>query len=189
MVRRGAVDGLVLTATRRRGPRIELLLETGVPFLTLGGSETPGDDPWIDLDFEGVTAEAIDRLVALSHRDVAVAAPAGHANLALLFVQAAARALGRHGLASALLVQVPSGEPGGVDLAGLVAGASRRPTAIVICSEPVVAGLYSALGQTGLAPVWDLSVISLGDAPQRRHPLPTPCCFGLDLRHLGEALA
>ena len=60
-VARGAVDAMILSATQRIDPRIELLQSAGLPFLTLGRSTSGNGYAWIDLDFEGVVNQSIDR--------------------------------------------------------------------------------------------------------------------------------
>lgn len=190
IIRRGIVDAIVLTATRRHDPRIELLLEAQIPFLTLGRSETPGSYSWIDLDFEGVARASVDELVRLGHHRIAIGAPTGDANLSHLYVRAAMQALTDHGLApEAAVFWIAGSEPGGVDLAGQILKLKDRPSAIITCSEPVVTGLYSALAHAGLRPGQDLSVIGFRDNPQRRYLSPPPSCFELALDRLGVAIA
>lgn len=189
-IRRGTVDALVLTATRRHDPRIELLLQAQLPFLALGRSETPGSYSWIDLDFEGVARVSVDELVRLGHRRIAIGAPTGDANLSHLYVRAAMRALADHGLApEAAVFWITGSEPGGVDLLQRILKLQDRPSAVITCSEPVVTGLYSALAQAGLQPGRDLSVIGCRDNPQRRYLSPPPSCFEVGLDGLGMAVA
>ena len=188
IVRRGTVDALILTATRRHDPRIELLLGARLPFLTLGRSETPGTYSWVDLDFEGVATEINRTACRLrAPRDRSRGAT-GDANLSHLYLQAATQALSQHGLRSALLAGVPRSEAGGVELLDRILDLEVRPTAVATCSEPVVMGLYLALAQAGLAAGRDLSVVSFRDNPQRRYLSPPPACFELSFDKLGSAL-
>ena len=191
MVRRGMVDAIVLTATRRDDPRIELLQNSKLPFLTLGRSRTPGDYSWIDLDFETLARTSVDRLVSLGHRSIAVVAPAGDANLAFLYAEAAASALADHGLASPpdLMLWAEPSEAGGVMIAQDLISRSNRPTAVMSCSEPMVTGLYTGLLQAGLRIGHDISVIGFRENPQCRYLSPPPTCFGLALDELGRHVA
>jgi DNA-binding LacI/PurR family transcriptional regulator len=74
-----------------------------------------GNYTWIDLDFEGVAACAVDRLVAKGHRRIAIAAPSNDVNLGYIFVDAYRRSLERHGIEydPALVIRVKSSEQGG----------------------------------------------------------------------------
>ncbi|TNC52344.1 LacI family transcriptional regulator [Rubellimicrobium rubrum] len=191
MIRRGMVDAIVLTATRRNDPRIELLLGSKVPFLTLGRSETPGDYSWIDLDFERVARTSVDRLVALGHRRIAVVTPTGDANLAFLYADAAVRALAEHGIDGPpdLILRAEPSEGGGVMVARDLLTRPERPTAIMCCSEPMTTGLYSEFLQAGLRIGRDMSVIGFRDNPHCRYLSPAPTCFALALDELGQHVA
>ena len=96
---RGVFDGMILAATQRIDPRIELLESAEIPFVTLGRSTSGGDYPWIDLDFEGVAHTAIDRFVAAGHRRIAVTLPLGNINFGQIFENAYRDALERNGIA------------------------------------------------------------------------------------------
>jgi DNA-binding LacI/PurR family transcriptional regulator len=85
IVARRLVDALIISATLKTDPRIEFLSRTNVPFVALGRSDSGGNHPWIDLDFDGVANVAIDRLVAHGHRDIAVALPDNETNLGYVF--------------------------------------------------------------------------------------------------------
>jgi DNA-binding LacI/PurR family transcriptional regulator len=188
VVRRGIVDAVIISATRRQDPRIELLLEAGLPFLTLGRSETPGDYAWIDLDFEGIARTSVESLTALSHRNICVVIPRGDANLAHIYLRAAVEALETRGLPVRVL-EVPHTEAGGVEAARRLATLADRPSAVMTCSEPALQGLYLGLAEARLQPGRDLSIIGFRDNPQLRYLSPPPSCFVLDFEPLGIVVA
>ncbi len=191
VVRRGIVDAVVISATRQHDPRIALLLQSNLPFLTLGRSETPGDYAWIDLDFEGIARESVDRLAGLGHRRIAVVLPDSDANLVSIYKRTAVAVLRERGLASGpeiLMTGQPS-EDGGMEVARRLLALHDRPTAIMTCSEPMIQGLYAGLTRTGLRPGRDLSIIGFRDNPQLRYLSPPPSCFLLDFAPLGVAMA
>lgn len=92
------VDAVIISATRGRDPRVAMLTRVGIPFETHGRS---GDNhhSWVDLDFEGVAEQSVDRLAARGHADIAVALPATGLNLGNLFLSGYRGALKRHGVA------------------------------------------------------------------------------------------
>jgi DNA-binding LacI/PurR family transcriptional regulator len=191
LIRRGMVDAIVLTATRRQDPRIDLLLASKLPFLTLGRSETPGDYSWVDLDFERAARVSVDRLAELGHQRIAAVAPSGDANLAVLYLETAARAVAAHGLACppGWLLRAEPSEAGGISVAQELLARADRPTAVMTCSEAMVAGLYTGVSQAGLRVGQDVSVIGFRDNPHSRHLAPFPSCFGLALDDLGRHVA
>ena len=68
VVARGLVDGMIISNTDRIDPHIDLLQSAGLPFVTLGRSETEKEFAWVDLDFEHVVETSIERLVSGGHR-------------------------------------------------------------------------------------------------------------------------
>ncbi|SHI34003.1 substrate-binding domain-containing protein [Wenxinia saemankumensis] len=189
-VARRMVDALVITATRRQDPRIAMLLEEGMPFLALGRSETPGDWPWIDLDFDGVVRRAVTELAALGHRRIALVAPRRDVNLARLWTDGYRAAIREAGLVAdeGLILRLSVSENGGRQAAEAVLGMKPRPTAILLVSEMLATGLYGRLAEAGLEVGRDLSVIGFRRNPQLGFLRPGLAGFALDLRALGEAV-
>jgi DNA-binding LacI/PurR family transcriptional regulator len=190
-VSRGAVDGMILAETRRIDRRIDLLQASGIPFVTLGRSDSGSGYSWIDLDFEGVMATAIDRLVRYGHRRIAVTVPSGDANYGAIFAQAYRGNLARHGLEfdeSLVFVSRRREDDG----AGIVDGLLDRPdpaTAIILFHEVTAIGIYRRLAERGLRPGRDLSIIGLRGEESVRFLKPQVTCFCLSLQDIGTAAA
>jgi DNA-binding LacI/PurR family transcriptional regulator len=193
-VARGTVDAIVITATRRLDPRIALLRDSRMPFLTLGRSETPGDYPWIDLDFEAAARTAVSKAAALGHRRIAVGLPDSDANLGFVYRRAYLAALAQFGLPTdeRLIIRTPMSEAGGFALGHRIAALDPRPTALILSGEALTIGLYGGLQATGIVPGVDLAVVSFRDSPKLRFLVPAPARFQVDLpqlgRHLGQAV-
>jgi DNA-binding LacI/PurR family transcriptional regulator len=190
-VARGTVDALVITATRRQDQRIALLSKSKMPFLTLGRSDTPGDYPWFDLDFEGIAQSSVTKLVALGHRRIAVVLPQGDESLGHYYLKGYLAGLNQAGIApeDALILRFPTSEEGGFAAGSQIATMAEPPTAAVLCSDATPVGLYSGLHSHGLTPGKDLSVVLFRESPQTRFLDPKPTCFYLDVQALGEALS
>ncbi|MBK8085508.1 MAG: LacI family DNA-binding transcriptional regulator [Devosia sp.] len=190
MVARRLVDALIISATRRKDERIELLNKARIPFIALGRSATPGDHPWIDLDFEGVAHRAVDRLVARGHRRVAVCVPSNDINLGFVFLDAYRAALGRHGIPfePGLVIRVASSEQGGYQAAHELLTMAEPATAVVLIYELMAIGFYRRLNEAGLSPGRDIAVIAFRESPLSRFLSPPLTCFRMSLRDLGIAL-
>jgi DNA-binding LacI/PurR family transcriptional regulator len=192
MVARRVVDALIISATRRKDPRIDLLNAAHIPFIALGRSETGGSYPWLDLDFEGVANHAVDRLVAHGHRRIAVGMPSNDINLGFVYLEAYKAALKRNGIAfdPALVFRVSSSESeqGGYQLGNELLAISERPTAVVLVYELLAIGLYRRLREAGLQPGRDLAIIGFRASPLAKFLSPTLTCFSMSLRDLGIAL-
>ena len=189
-IARVLVDALVITATRRQDARIAMLEADGTPFLALGRSQTPGNYPWIDLDFEGVARRSVDEFVRLGHRRIAVAAPRRDVNLVHVFVDSYRRALTDHGIAvdEDLIVRVSANENGGRQVVDTLMALPEPPTAVLLGQELMAIGVYSRLSEAGLQPGRDLAIIGLRQNPQLRFLHPTLASFALDIHALGGAV-
>lgn len=164
IVARGFTDGLVLSATRRRDPRISYLAAQKLPFATLGRSLTDGGQPWFDLDFEGLIADAIGRLAAKGHQKIALALPRADLNLRHIMRQSYDLELAGVGIVPdpRLVIETESGEDGGALLARKLVEMDARPTAVIFTDPILPFGLYRGLQDMGLTPGRDLGIIGVG---------------------------
>jgi len=190
-VARGVFDGMILAATQRVDPRIELLESAGLPFATLGRSSSGKDYPWIDLDFEGVANAAVDRLVKAGHRRIAVTVPPDNINFGPIFAAAYRSALERNGVQfdPALVFSRTRSEAAGYRLVDEMARLPNPPTAVLLIFETLAIGIYRRLAELGKVPGRDLAVIGFRDEPTVRFLTPSLTCFSTSLHAVGEDLA
>jgi DNA-binding LacI/PurR family transcriptional regulator len=191
IVGRRMVDALIISATHRRDPRLELLTQARLPFAALGRSGTATlDYPWVDLDFEGVANRAVDRLVAHGHRRIAAGLPSNDINLGFVYLDGYKAALKRHGIAfdPDIVIRAASSELGGYQVGHELLSQPDPPTAVVLIHELMAIGLYRRLAEAGLQPGRDLAVIGFRESPLARFLSPTLTCFRVSLKDLGIAL-
>lgn len=190
-VARDAVDAMIISATQRIDPRIDLLQARDIPFVALGRSTSGKDYSWIDLDFEGVASASVDRLVAHGHSRIAVTVPRRDVNFAAVFRAAYRRALRRHGLPydPALVVETAWSEEGGYELADELLAIEDPPTAVLLIYEMLAIGLYRRFSELGVRPGRDLAIIAFRDEPAVRFLNPSVTCFSLSLHDLGVSVA
>jgi DNA-binding LacI/PurR family transcriptional regulator len=190
VVARGLVDALIISATLRVDPRLDLLNNAHIPFISLGRSTSVGNNPWIDLDFEGVADTAIDRFVAHGHRRIAVALPDNDTNLGYVFHDAYRSALSRNGLAydPSLAICGRSSEAGGYHIGDELLRLEDRPTAILLVYEIMAMGLYLRLSEGGVIPGKDIAIIGFREGAQARFLSPSLTCFRTSLHDLGVTL-
>lgn len=189
MVARGVVDGVIISHTKRIDARIEFLASRKVPFVTLGRSITDTGQPWLDIDFETIAAESINRFVARGHRRIAITLPHDDVNLGYVFHESARKALAAHRLEldPSLIYRSLPNESGGYAVARELVKTKDRPTAIVVVNESMVNGLYRGLSEHGYLPGCDIAVIGR-DSPHAQFLSPTLTRFSQSLRDLGVAL-
>jgi DNA-binding LacI/PurR family transcriptional regulator len=187
IVARGVVDGMILSGTKRVDPRIDHLIAAGVPFVTLGRSSSGRDYSWIDLDFEGVVATAMDRFFAKGHRRIALTVPQGEVNFGSVFEDAYREALTSRGIPfdPALVLETRRNEEAGYAIVDPLLALDDAPTAVLLIYEVTAIGVYRRLGELGLRPGHDLAVIGFRDEPTVRFLTPSVTCFGLSRQELG----
>lgn len=190
-VTRGVFDGMILAATQRIDPRIELLQSAGLPFATLGRSSSGTDYPWIDLDFAAVASAAVDRFVAAGHRRIATTIPSDGINFGSIFEASYRQALERHGIDfdPALVFATGRNEVAGYRLVDDLYAIPDPPTAVLLIFETVAIGMYRRLAELGRRPGRDLAIIGFRDEPTVRFLTPTLTCFSASLHDIGEDLA
>lgn len=190
VVARRLVDGMIISGTDQADPRVELLQSARLPFVTLGRTSADVPFSWVDLDFETVARNAVDRLVAKGHRRIALTVPFGDLNFGEIFRSAFEAALASHGLTHdpALVFRTGFGEQDGYDLVDDLLGQQPRPTAIVLIFEVAAVGIYRRLIELGLRPGRDLAVIGFRDEAVVRHLVPSLTRYSLNLFEVGAAL-
>lgn len=66
------VDGVIMMEVRVKDPRPKIFRDARVPYVLIGHTDDPVDSTWVDADFSEWGPLAIDRLVALGHRNIAL---------------------------------------------------------------------------------------------------------------------
>ncbi len=190
VVGRGFVDGVIISATQRHDPRIDLLADRHIPFIALGRSLTDRGHAWYDLDFEGLAETAVNRLVKRGHRRIAVASHADEVNLGYVLIDSYRAALAARGLPfdPDLVFRATPDQAGGYGIAQRLLATSDRPTAILLANEVMSVGVYRGLIEAGVRPGRDIAVIGR-DSPHARFLSPPLTSFATSLRDLGIALA
>lgn len=185
---RGVFDAMILAAMKRNDPRIGLLQAANIPFVTLGRSSTGGDYSWIDLDFEGTATTALERMIALGHRRIALTVPKGDINFGHIYLETYKRVLARHDIAfdPALVFETRRTEEAGYVAMDQMLALDVPPTAVLLIFENTAIGLYRRLFESGLMPGRDMAVVGFRDEPSIRFLVPSLTCFRLSLRSLGQ---
>jgi DNA-binding LacI/PurR family transcriptional regulator len=190
VVERGIVDGMIIAETQRIDPRIDYLMKRKLPFVAFGRSLSGGNHPWLDLDFEGVAEQSVDRLTRLGHKRILVATASSEINYGYLFVEACRAALARRKieLTDELVIRVPLTEAGGFRVGERLAGFDHRPTAVLLVGNKMTTGLYHQLDEADLVPGRDVAIIGFDDSPQTQYLSPALTCFRASLADLGRKL-
>ncbi|MEO0633033.1 MAG: substrate-binding domain-containing protein [Pseudomonadota bacterium] len=161
LIRSNRIGGVVLSRPLKTDPRIRLLTEMGCPFVVHGRTASSDAYAWYDVDGQEAFVTAVNHLVHLGHRRIAmICAPLQNA-----FAQQRLDGY-RRGLRLNAL-QAPEGylqvaefsDAGGAAATRILLDLPRPPTAIVCASDEMALGALAAIRDRGLEPGRDVSVI------------------------------
>ncbi len=158
------VDAMIVARTRLDDDRIAYLRHARLPFVTHGRTRAGGHAS-VDIDGTRTFHEATRRLVAFGHHRIGlIGAPLDYSFG--FFREAGWRA----GLTEAGLPLGPAcfaepSEENGHRLAHELLAESQRPTALLCATDRLAIGALHALGDAGLRPGYDVSVIGYDNSP------------------------
>jgi len=167
LVRARHVDGLVISGPRTDDTEVASLAGDGFP-VVLQGSLDGTPVPMVDIDNREAAREAVDHLLDLGHRHVAMVT-----NAPLEYSAAAERVAGYRDALEARGVRVDEAsivegdfDPrSGHEAMRALLTRERRPTAVFVASDVVAFGVYGALRDEGMRVPADVSVIGFDDIP------------------------
>ena len=168
LLRRNAVDGILLTNTHHGDARPDWLLERGARFVAFGRpwGRRGVKHGWIDGDGARGTAEAVAHLARLGHTRIAfLGLPEGNGvgddRLAGWQRQTQQLRLATKGL----LGRAEDGIASGRALADQLLDSARPPSALVCVSDAMAIGAMRAVEDRGWRPGHEVSVVGFDDSP------------------------
>jgi LacI family transcriptional regulator len=192
LVERG-VDGLILTGSVHRAELADFLARNQVPYLSQDISLRLPMGPSIALDNAGAMAKAVDHLVELGHRAIAVMSGPIHNTPPIddrfrgAIAQLERRALP---VVPEWLIVTDDYESRSIrDGARRLLHQPKRPTAVVCTGDILALGLVAECRTLGLAVPRDLSIVGCGDTTMGQYvdpPLTTVC---MPFAEMGAAAA
>ena len=188
---RGIADALIIADTASVDPRVDYLLKLNRPFVTFGRTRTPARHAFVDPDFDKGVERAVGCLAALGHQRIGLVLPDRRVNYVALVEAGYRRALRERDLPveEGLHLRPPAGERGGLEAANALLTADRPPTAVLVTNSMHAVALYRRLGERGLRPGRDLSVLALLPEARAQYLIPTLTTVQTDWTAIGETLA
>lgn len=187
VVARRIADGLIITHTTARDPRLCYLREAGVEHVALGRSRGVPDFPCVDFDFEAAAAEAVRAFIAQGHRRLALLIGEQDMNYNDILTAVFCAEARRGGADS---IQVLRTRDAALTPTGrAIFAAPSAPTAVLAGHENIAAALYGDLRDMGREIGRDLSLICCFPADDNQTLSPGLAHFDADLDAVGAALA
>jgi DNA-binding LacI/PurR family transcriptional regulator len=186
-------DGLIIADTLHVDPRIDYLIEKQCPFVAFGRSLSGGKHAWVDPDFEGAVASAIECLYQSGHRQIGLILPKRPTHYVHLIEKSFTRELAKRRLKRATAcVKFEDTQAGGGKAAEYMLSTHLGCTSLVLTDANQIVGVYRRLIELGLRPGKEISVIGL--LPERRDDFLSPVLTTIQTdwtavgAKLGEAL-
>lgn len=162
----GLIDGVILMEVQLDDHRIDQLLAAKTPLTLIGRNRDPSGLDYVDVDFEGMVEQSIDRLAELGHRDFVLLEESERIELEgygpVVRVEETFQAVcaGR-GLRGRTL-RCAGTPAGGRAFASTLRAEAPEATAILILNDHAAVGFVSGLGKLGVSVPDDLSVVLIG---------------------------
>jgi DNA-binding LacI/PurR family transcriptional regulator len=175
MVRRGAVDGFIVSSTVHDDERVRVLLDAAIPVVSFGRTDLSDLHSWVDVDGRAGTRAAVEHLTAQGHRRLALVAwPEGS-------ITGDERAAGFvEGLEDAgleldprFLVRSENDMESGREAATQLLDLDPPPTAIVTVQDVLAAGVVAELNARGVRGGSEVAVTGFDDSPPAIYSTPS----------------
>lgn len=170
MIRSRWLDGFVVVRTRLHDPRVQLLQERQIPFVTYGRSELPTEHPWVDTDNQQAFHLCAERLIGLGHRRIALLNGPSAYTFAKLRQAGFEAAMTQHGLPidPTWVINGYLTESSGHAMTQQLLQLPQRPTALLCATDAMAIGAMAACRQAGLRVGTDVSIIGYGNSETSR---------------------
>ena len=192
LIRTGRVDAFVVGSTILHDERIRFLMDQEFPFVCFGRSNPEWKFRWVDTDGTYGMRLAVDYLVSLGHRRIAMVAwpeDSLTGNYRLMGYLEGLNAAGIPVNEDYIVRGEHSEQTGREAIAQwMKLPHDEQPTAIVTVSDLIAIGVMNAAEQHGLIIGRDLSVVGFDDAPMSQYLRPALTTLQQPIPEIGQAV-
>ena len=187
---RGLVDALIIADTVRRDPRVDYLTKLNKPFVAFGRTQSPfdthGSIPISRAPSKAPSSIWLSSGIAGSRWRCRIC----QTNYIGLIERSYRRAMRRQGLRvdEAWDLRRPAGERGGLAAAEALLASDPRPTAVLISDSMHAVAFYRRLGEAGMLPGRDISIIGLLPETRAQSLIPALTSYETDWTGIGGRL-
>lgn len=165
LIRRGVVDGFVLSDTDYEDPRVDYLLGKGFPFVTFGRTARAERHFWVDVDGAAGTANITRLLLDAGHRRFGVIGWPEGSESGDVRVQGVEKTLADAGCAAPVVVRTSNDiEHGRLAMTELLDSAAAI-TAVIAVADELAIGALLAARERGMTVGRDIAVAGFDDLP------------------------
>jgi len=170
LVRSGKIGAFAVTRVKRSDPRVDYLRTAGVPFVVHGRTSKHSDYSWLDVDNEKAFVDAVNFLIGLGHKNIALLGGDLKMNFAWQRREGFQKAMSDAGLETPpdYIVDGISDGMGALEAMATLLALPSRPTAVVCVTDAVAIGAIHAIQKAGLKAGHDVSVVGYDGLPMGR---------------------
>lgn len=185
------VDGIVLTRTRTFDPRVQLLQERKIPFVTHGRTVDNAPHAWVDTDNVGVFEQATQALIKRGHRRIAFINGLVHMTFASLREQGFRKGLQDAGISLECcpVHYTELTSVAGHHVARQLLALRERPTAVLCATDSIALGVMAAVREAGLQVGRDVSVMGYGNSEAGQYAQPALASIDHAIENTGRQVA
>ena len=167
LVEQQRVDAVMFGRTRHDDSRIRFLQERGVPFVTLGRSETGSPFPYIDIDRAIAGRNGTARFIGMGHRRIGLLPTPPYLTMSQYLQEGYRAALDAAHIPfdPALVMECDFSEEDGLSGARKLLSLPNPPTAIMCGHDLIASGAMQAITETGKHPGKDVAIIGCDNHP------------------------
>jgi LacI family transcriptional regulator len=181
-------DGLILGRTRVQDPRVRLLLEAGIPFVTFGITDWPDRHPLVEIDYAEAGRIALAALAQGQGESLVVLSAPEGLNFADHYVSGALAEAARLGLRPPRICRVEMTEAAGEAVAAQVLASTHLP-AFACIQDSLAFGVFRAAAAAGRVVGRDLTIFGGQNFPGSEHTAPPLSTFSTEDVRVAELLS
>ncbi|MDJ0684816.1 MAG: LacI family DNA-binding transcriptional regulator [Alphaproteobacteria bacterium] len=182
-------DAMVLGRTRRHDPRVRLLLDAGLPFITFGRTDWPDSHPSVEIDYAEAGRLAIRALSATAGDAIEIISAPEGLNFADNYVRGALEEAAAQGRREPRVWRVEMTEASGEDAAARVLAGGRGRNAFACIQDSLAFGVFRAAAAAGKTVGRDLAIFGGQNFPGSAHTAPPLSTFSTEDDRVAELLS
>jgi DNA-binding LacI/PurR family transcriptional regulator len=188
MFLRKGVRGVLVRTTAESEADCREIAREGFSSVAVGYRFEAGAVNCVYSDSREASAKAVEHLIALGHRSIAVGIHVVEDSDHRDRVEAYRGALEAHGIAfdDRLVIRVPANRSGGVQAVRRITTMPNRPTALFLTDPLITVGVFCEARRMGLRVPEDLSLVGFDDAELRYELAPQLTAVCQDSKTLGR---
>ncbi|MEM8789052.1 MAG: substrate-binding domain-containing protein, partial [Pseudomonadota bacterium] len=181
-------DAMILGRTRADDPRVRLLLDAGLPFVTFGTTDWPDRHPSVEIDYAEAGRLAIRALGASAGGDVHVMSAPEGLNFADNYVRGALEEAASQGRRVPRIWRIEMTEAAGESAAARVLASGHRP-AFACIQDSLAFGVFRAAAAAGKGVGRELTIFGGQNFPGSEHTAPPLSTFSTEDDRVAELLS